>query len=77
MSDEKKIENRREFLKKMSKWSKVALGTAVGVASLGSASCFFYGDYYDYIDGVYCNGWGMDYYSYNSYCNYSNYVDWA
>ena len=77
MSENTKVESRRDFLKKMSKWSKIALGTAVGAASLGAAAC--YGDYCDYYD--YCDGWGEDYWgSECGYCNYTNYpdyIDWA
>jgi len=68
------IESRREFLKKMSKWTKVALGTAVGITTIGSAVCTPYSDYPD-ITG-YCDWPGQNYYTYSSYCNYTNYGDY-
>lgn len=74
MSDNKKkedpkIQSRREFLKHVSKWSKVALGTAVGITTISSIGCPAYAD-------VYCNGWNQDYTTGGWYCNYSNYTDW-
>ena len=70
--DDAKIESRREFLKKMSKWSKVALGTAVGITTIGSIAC---PPYSDFAIG-YCDYLGQDYYTYSSYCNYTNYGDY-
>ncbi|MCK4836010.1 MAG: hypothetical protein KAT17_05200 [Candidatus Aminicenantes bacterium] len=68
--EEAKIESRRDFLKKVSRWSKVALGTAVGIATIGSIGCpSAYAD-------IYCNGWGQDYTTDSWYCNYTNYGDW-
>lgn len=72
--DETQIESRRDFLKKMSKWSKVALGTAVGIATLSSTDCTPYSDYPD-ITG-YCDWPGQHYETYSSYCNYTNYGDY-
>jgi len=71
--DDAKIESRREFLKKMSKWSKVALGTAVGITTIGSIACD--PSYRDF-GSVYCNSHGQNYSTYSSYCNYTNYGDY-
>ena len=67
--EDAKIQSRRDFLKKVSKWSKVALGTAVGITTIGSIGCPRYAD-------IYCNGWGQDYMSESWYCNYTDYSDW-
>jgi hypothetical protein len=70
--EEPKVENRRDFLKRVSKWSAIALGTAAGITTISSLGCPPYDDYF----GCYCDGWGQDYYSYYAYCNYTNYGDW-
>ena len=72
--DDAKIESRREFLKKISKWSKVALGTAVGITTIGSIACPPYSDYFE--SEGYCDYYGQNYYTYSSYCNYTNYGDY-
>jgi hypothetical protein len=67
--EESTIQSRRDFLKKVSKWSKVALGTAVGITTISSIGCPRYAD-------IYCNGDFQDYMSETWYCNYTNYSDW-
>ena len=78
-ADSKMNESRRDFLKKMTKWSKIVFASAIGIEFAASEGCrdipylesyFDYANYGDYADY-------SEYYDYSEYSDYNDYSDYA